>query len=55
MCFHVNLKSVFSGKSDSNKSHHTENNSNSDNDSSEPLNEKIKKYIDEEFIEDKKC
>ena len=42
-------------KSDSNKSHHTENNSNSDNDSSEPLNEKIKKYIDEEFIEDKKC
>ena len=32
-------------KSDSNKSHHTENNSNSDNDSSEPLNEKIKKYI----------
>ena len=42
-------------KSDSNKSHHTENNSNSDNDSSEPLNEKIQKYIDEEFIEDKKC
>ena len=42
-------------KSDSNKSHHTENNSNSDNDSSEPLNEKIKKYIDEKFIEDKKC
>ena len=37
-------------KSDSNKSHHTENNSNSDNDSSEPLNEKIQKYIDEEFI-----
>ena len=42
-------------KSDSNKSHHTENNSNSDNDSSEPLNEKIQKYINEEFIEDKKC
>ena len=42
-------------KSDSNKSHHTENNSNSDNDSSEPLNEKIQKYKDEEFIEDKKC
>lgn len=42
-------------KSDSNKSHHTESNANSDNDSSEPLNEKIKKYIDEEFIEDKKC
>ena len=42
-------------KSDSNKSHHTENKSNSDNDSSEPLNEKIQKYIDEEFIEDKKC
>jgi len=42
-------------KSDSNKSHHTENNVNSDNDSSEPLNEKIQKYIDEEFIEDKKC
>ena len=42
-------------KSDSNKSHHTENNSNSDNDSSEPLNEKIQKYIDKEFIEDKKC
>ena len=33
-------------KSDSNKSHHTENNSNSDNDSSEPLNEKIQKYIE---------
>ena len=42
-------------KSDSNKSHHTENNVNSDNDSSEPLNEKIQKYINEEFIEDKKC
>ena len=42
-------------KSDSNKSHHTENNSNSDNDSSETLNEKIQKYINEEFIEDKKC
>ena len=42
-------------KSDSNKSHHTENNSNSDNNSNEPLNEKIQKYIDEEFIEDKKC
>lgn len=42
-------------KSDSNKSHHTENNSNSDNNSNEPLNEKIQKYINEEFIEDKKC
>lgn len=42
-------------KSDSNKSHHTENNVNSDNDPSEPLNEKIQKYINEEFIEDKKC
>lgn len=42
-------------KSDSNKSHHTESNANSDNDSSEPLNEKIQKYINEEFIEDKKC
>lgn len=42
-------------KSDSNKSHHTENNVNSDNDSSESLNEKIQKYINEEFIEDKKC
>ena len=42
-------------KSDSNKSHHTENNVNSDNDSSEPLNEKIQKSINEEFIEDKKC
>ena len=42
-------------KSDSNKSHHTENNVNSDNDSSEPLNEKIQKYINEEFKEDKKC
>ena len=37
-------------KSDSNKSHHTENNVNSDNDPSEPLNEKIQKYINEEFI-----
>ena len=42
-------------KSDSNKSHHTENNSNSNNNSNEPLNEKIQKYINEEFIEDKKC